>query len=232
MFLSTHNRSKLRPIGNFTNPQMDFAQKIYIDNKPLILSVNAQSYIDNHPAATDYLILKGATAENFRRALKQINKRDIHGAIIEGADPKALHRELYAIYTPIDAGGGVVTNEQDDVLMIYRRGKWDLPKGKHDEGETIEECAVREVSEETGLNDLKLGEKICDTFHVYKQNNENLLKRTAWYKMQGTINEKPVPQEEENILEVRWVKSKELPEILNKTYEAIREVIQIAGVKY
>ena len=119
-----------------------------------------------------------------------------------------------------------------EVLLIFRRGVWDLPKGKCDEGETIDACALREVSEETGLRKLKLGEKICDTYHVYSQNKQNLLKRTAWYKMKGTVKEEPVPQAEENIQEVRWVKDEDLPLIAFKSYEAIREVMQKAGVKW
>lgn len=175
---------------------------------------------------------EGAFPRNFRLALQHIGKRGTLGAIIEDFSAKSLQEELYDLYTPVDAGGGVVTNENDDVLMIYRRGKWDLPKGKRDEGEEIDECAIREVSEETGLHKLKLGDKICDTYHVYSQNNQNLLKCTAWYKMKGTIKEEPIPQAEENIMEACWVSKEELPTTVFKSYEAIREVMQKAGVQW
>ncbi|MCB9047076.1 MAG: NUDIX domain-containing protein [Chitinophagales bacterium] len=211
---------------------MDFAQKIYINNKPLILTTDARSYIAEHPIAGGYISLEGAFPRNFRLALQHISKRGTLGAIIEDFSYESLQEELHALYTPIDAGGGVVTNENGQVLMIYRRGKWDLPKGKCDDGEEIDECALREVSEETGLYKLKLGEKICDTYHVYSQNKQNLLKRTAWYKMKGTLKEKPVPQAEENIMEARWVSDEELSSIVYKSYEAIREVMQKAGLKW
>lgn len=211
---------------------MDFAQKIYINNKPLILTTDAQAYRKEHPVAEGYIYFEGAFPRHFRLALQHIGKPGTLGAIIEDFSPETLQRELHALYTPIDAGGGVVTNENDEVLMIYRRGKWDLPKGKLDDGESIDECALREVSEETGLKKLKLGEKICDTYHVYSQKKQNLLKRTAWYKMKGTLKEEPHPQEEENIQEARWVSSEELPLIVFKSYEAIREVMQNAGVKW
>lgn len=211
---------------------MDFAQKIYINNKPLILTTDAKAYIAEHPIAGGYIYYEGAFPRNFRLALQHIARRGTLGAIIEDFSAKSLQEELYELYTPVDAGGGVVTNENGDVLMIYRRGKWDLPKGKRDEGEEIDECALREVSEETGLQKLKLGDKICDTYHVYSQNKQNLLKCTAWYKMKGTNKEEPVPQAEENILEARWVSNDELPTIVFKSYEAIREVMQSAGVKW
>src|SRR5690606_1525086 len=144
----------------------------------------------------------------------------------------SLQDELHELFTPVEAGGGVVTNEKGEVLMIYRRGMWDLPKGKCDDGEEIGACALREVSEETGLNKLKLGDKICDTYHVYSQNKQSLLKCTTWYKMKGTVKEEPVPQAEENILEARWVAEEELPLVVFKSYEAIREVMQRAGVTW
>jgi len=211
---------------------MDFAQKIYINNKPLILTTNAKAYIAKNPAAQGYIFFEGAFPRHFRLALQHIGKAGTMGAIIEDFSQESLQEELYELFTPIDAGGGVVMNENNEVLMIFRRGKWDLPKGKCDEGEEIDACALREVSEETGLRKLKLGEKICDTYHVYSQNKQHLLKRTAWYKMKGTIKEQPTPQAEENIQEVRWVKNTDLSLIVYKSYEAIREVIQKAGMKW
>lgn len=211
---------------------MDFAQKIYINNKPLILTTDARAYISGNPVAEGYIYFEGAFPRHFRLALQHIGKPGTLGAIIEDFSPESLQEELYELFTPIDAGGGVVLNENNEVLMIYRRGKWDLPKGKCDEGETIDACALREVSEETGLHKLKLGEKICDTYHVYSQNKQNLLKRTAWYKMKGTVKEEPVPQAEENIQEVRWVNDEDLPLVVYKSYEAIREVMQKAGVTW
>ena len=136
------------------------------------------------------------------------------------------------MYSPIEAAGGVAYNEHGSILMIFRRGKWDLPKGKLDKGENIEECALREVMEETGLTHLTLGEKICDTYHIYTQNNEDYLKSTRWYKMGGTETDELKPQKEENILEARWVGEKELGTLALRTYEAIREVLHVAGLKW
>ncbi len=211
---------------------MELNQKIYYNNKPLILTTNSKKYIKNHIAGEGYLLLTGAFQRNFRLATEHMDKPGTLGVIIEDESGKALIKELENIYEPIDAGGGVVFNEDKDILMIYRRGKWDLPKGKRDDGEKIEDCAIREVTEETGLKQLTLGDKICDTYHIYAQNNKNLLKHTVWYKMQGTKKEKTAPQKEENIVEARWVNEKALPPIVFKSYDAIKEVLKEAGIQF
>ena len=211
---------------------MDFIQKIYYNNKPLILTDSMDAYVYTHPIAAGYMSFTGAFSRNFREAIRHLEKPATLGAIIQDFNVEALQDELYKIYKPVEAAGGVVTNENGDVLMIYRRGKWDLPKGKCDDGEDISDCAVREVSEETGLKNLKLGERICDTYHVYSQFNKNLLKCTTWYKMKGSIKDTLTPQEEENILEAKWIKEKELGPVIFKSYEAIREVLKDAGINW
>jgi 8-oxo-dGTP pyrophosphatase MutT (NUDIX family) len=211
---------------------MYFAQKIYYNNKPLILTNDAREYKASQPLSSGYISFTGAFSRNFRLAFQHLDKVGTLGAVIEDISPASLQKELHALYEPIDAGGGVVENEAGDILMIYRRGKWDLPKGKRDEGENIADCALREVSEETGLQQLQLGEKICDTYHIYSQKKQNLLKCTTWYKMKGTSKETPTPQAEENILEAKWIATKELKPLMYKSYDAIREVLQQSGVSW
>src|SRR3954447_7139070 len=94
----------------------------------------------------------------------------------------------------IIAAGGIVENEAGDILWQFRRGKWDLPKGKLDEGETIEECAVREVEEETGLHDIELGELVGITHHFYRENEEDIEKETHWFAMKVSGQQELVPQ--------------------------------------
>jgi 8-oxo-dGTP pyrophosphatase MutT (NUDIX family) len=154
------------------------------------------------------------------------------GAIVEDISPEALLTELHKLYEPIDAAGGVVEDEAGEILMIHRRGRWDLPKGKRDDGEAMEVCAVREVREETGLHKLELKGKICDTYHIYAQHGQRLLKTTAWYKMGGTNQEPLVPQAEEAITEARWIAPSDLGPIIFKSYEAIREVLVEGGYKW
>ena len=209
---------------------MIYTQKIYINNKPLILTNDSSSYIHKYKIAEGYLVLKGAFSRNFRLATEHLSKLRSLGVIIEDISKEALEATLHELYTPIDAAGGLVVNEEGAVLMIYRRGKWDLPKGKRDEGESIETCALREVSEETGLHQLTLEEKICDTYHVYDQFNQRLLKHTVWFRMKGTKEEELIPQADKNILQTNWISIKDLPAKLFKSYEAIKEVLAEAGI--
>lgn len=211
---------------------MPFVQKIYYNNKPLILTNDGKEYIRKHAIAQGYQYYIGAFPRHFRLAIQHLDKPGSLGVIIEDLSPQSLQKELHELYEPIDAGGGVVQNEQGDVLMIYRRGKWDLPKGKRDDGEDIAQCALREVSEETGLQKLQLGDKICDTYHIYSQQNQQLLKHTAWYHMKGQAAEQLTPQKEENILEARWVPEENLSHVIYKSYEAIREVLKESGLKW
>ena len=125
----------------------------------------------------------------------------------------------------IIAAGGVVSNEEGKILFMFRRGKWDLPKGKLDEGETIEECAVREVEEETGLRDVRLGELIGVTHHRYTERDKQIDKETHWFVMKVSGQQNLVPQTEEDINELKWVGENELGVYLNNTYNNIIEIV-------
>ena len=125
----------------------------------------------------------------------------------------------------IEAAGGMVLNTQGDVLMIYRRGFWDLPKGKIDPGESTEICAIREVREETGINRLEIIEKLQVTYHTYTLGNKTILKPSHWFRMIHTDNEKTIPETEEDITEIRWMNQKEVTLILDQSYESISELL-------
>ena len=129
----------------------------------------------------------------------------------------------------IQAGGGVIKNERGQLLLIFRRKKWDLPKGKLDEGETMEECAIREVKEETGLIHVEIIRKITITHHTYYQDENEILKETHWFQMVApTIdNETLTPQVEEDIEKIEWVNPASLPTYLENSYETIRKVISL-----
>jgi len=126
----------------------------------------------------------------------------------------------------IEAAGGLVFNEKNELLMIFRRGFWDLPKGKVDEGETHEECAVREVQEETGLHNIKLGDFLNTTYHTYTLNNQSILKPSHWYKMEHWGNEILIPQTEEDISEIKWVSKVEAQDLKDKMYTTIRIIVE------
>lgn len=204
---------------------MHFVQKIYINDKPLILTNSAESFISQNPLGKGFELFVGAFHRNFRMAKKQLERPFTQGVIIEDIDIDVLQKEISNYFKPISAGGGVVHNEDGDILMIYRRGKWDLPKGKLDDGESIEACAVREVQEETGLHKLNLGNKIADTFHIYSENKKDIIKTTVWFNMNVSGTPALTPQAEENIAEAKWVPVAQLPEYLKYSYQGIKDVL-------
>ncbi|MDE3144766.1 MAG: NUDIX domain-containing protein [Bacteroidota bacterium] len=127
----------------------------------------------------------------------------------------------------IIAAGGLVSNNRNELLMIFRRGKWDLPKGKLDEGESIEVCAVREVEEETGITNIALGKLIDITYHHYFDEwiSEEVTKETHWFAMKILDDQKLIPQTTEGISEIKWVNETEMNECLQNTYQNIIDII-------
>lgn len=126
----------------------------------------------------------------------------------------------------IIAAGGIVENEDAKILFQFRRGKWDLPKGKWDEGETIEECAVREVEEETGLKNINRKNLIGKTIHYYKENGKEIEKETYWYAMSIKGHQELIPQLEEGITALDWVGENEMQPYLSNTFDNIVDIVK------
>ena len=127
----------------------------------------------------------------------------------------------------ITAAGGLVLNDANELLMIFRRGKWDLPKGKLDAGETIEACALREVKEETGLQQIILVQPVGITWHEYfdKYTQQEVIKETHWFEMKADGNQKLVPQTEEDIEQIVWANPETIEKSLTNSYKNIVEII-------
>ena len=126
----------------------------------------------------------------------------------------------------IEAAGGLVFNKDGDILMIFRNGKWDLPKGKLEKEESIEKCAIREVNEECGIGDLQIVKQLTDTYHTYELNGRKILKRTFWFKMKTGYNRQLIPQTKEGITKAVWVKQHEIIEKLQNSYGNIIELLK------
>lgn len=125
----------------------------------------------------------------------------------------------------IEAAGGLVFNLEGQLLLMKRRGFWDLPKGKIDPGETREECALREVSEETGLIHLKLGSFLKATYHTYPYQNKIAFKPSYWYQIECLGREEFSPQWEEDITDMKWVNQQEAEKRMIEAYPSIREMV-------
>lgn len=150
--------------------------------------------------------------------------------ILYNEDFDKIKKSFYKHFKIIQAAGGVVKNETGEILFIFRRGKWDLPKGKRDDDENAEDCAVREVKEETGLHNIKAGGQICTTYHVYTEYGKHILKETDWFSMKSSSGEKLIPQLEEGIEKIEWVNFADISERLKNSYALIADVLTSAGI--
>lgn len=128
-------------------------------------------------------------------------------------------------YKIIKASGGIVQKD-DKYLFIYRNNNWDLPKGKQSKGENIKETAIREIEEETNINNLVLVKRLTDTYHIYTSENYRILKKCYWFHFKTYTNSNPLPQTEENITEVKWFKINEIDNIIDKTYPSIAYLLK------
>ncbi len=151
---------------------------------------------------------------------------DYHRHVTLRCDDEALcYRSFVSHFTEITAAGGLVQREDGKYLMIKRSGRYDLPKGHLEVGESLEECAMREVEEETGVSDLSLGAKICDTLHSYYLYGRWEVKRTHWYVMRSSDITHATPQLEEGITAVEWFSRDELLENSRGSFQNIQCVV-------
>ncbi len=178
--------------------------KIYINGTPLYL-VSSEEVKSFGASSEKKLVLRHAGKKKFLvNIVHQLESSDRFDSIVVfDTDLDRIWSDFQKIYEPISAAGGAVFNPEGKVLLIHRRGSWDLPKGKMDPGETPEQTAVREVQEETGLNNITLGPHLLDTWHTYEHKGKRVLKTTHWYKMQ-TTDHQLVPQAEEDIEQAVW----------------------------
>ena len=141
-------------------------------------------------------------------------------------DTARMYRRVCAEFREVDAAGGLVSNRRGDYLLIQRNGLWDLPKGHREAGEDIQITAMREVQEETGVDQLELRELICVTDHCYLRGGIWHIKHTWWYDMLYTDPVNLTPQREEDITRAAWVARSSLPPYLKNTYPSIQEVFR------
>ena len=133
--------------------------------------------------------------------------------------------DFCANYKIIEAAGGLVFNDKNKILMIFRNGKWDLPKGKIELGELTKDAAIREVEEECGIDNLQIDSKLINTYHTYNLNGVNILKKTYWFKMITSTNKSPKPQINEGITKVEWCDNIRVSICMRNTYATIKDVL-------
>lgn len=196
---------------------------VYINDRKIILGPTNESLNKNTKENIYHEIHSASQLKNLtKHFLEEFPSQNL---IIGGKNSSQLYQMFIDIYPLIDASGGVVLNDRQDLLMIYRRHHWDLPKGKTDSGETAEQAAVREVEEETGVINPVIQKPLKDTYHMYQLKGEWVLKRTQWFQMRAS-HQKLKPQSEEEIETAVWMPRDELVEKIAQTYHSLVPVLE------
>lgn len=211
------------PSASFQAAQM---YKIYINETPLLLASYDEIKVDELPEKNKLTLRFSGKKKQLLQVVDMLEKpHEFSIVAVLHHDLNALFQEFQQLFKLVNAAGGAVFNPNDKVLVIFRRGFWDLPKGKMDDGETWEETALREVEEETGLQGATIEKPLPDTFHTYIEKGKRILKKTVWFKMRITKTDLKL-QHEEDIEYAEWVNPALFLQSSHKMYRSIREVLE------
>jgi 8-oxo-dGTP pyrophosphatase MutT (NUDIX family) len=188
--------------------------KVFVNDKPLFLTNEIAKETD-----FQLFLLESIDIEQL---IIKIFQNKVQKAYLYYPDEKEILKKLKDKIPVCKAGGGLVYNKSGEVLFIFRNGKWDLPKGGIEKGEEIEDTAMREVEEETGVGQLTIRKKLQKTYHIFKRGGKYKLKITHWYEMQSNYAGATHPQVEEGIEKAVWLKPEEIKEVLKNSYENIK----------
>jgi len=188
--------------------------KVFVNDKPLFLT-------NEIVKETDFQLFLLESVDIHQLIVKMFQNK-IQKAYLYYPDEKEIMKMLKEKIPVNKAGGGLVYNKKREVLFIFRNGKWDLPKGGIEKGEEIEETAIREVEEETGVTGLKISKKLQKTYHVFIRNGKYKLKIVHWFEMETDFEGTPSPQEDEGIEKVAWLNPEEIQDALQNSYENIK----------
>ena len=188
--------------------------KVFVGDKPIVLTTTVEEgeQFKSYP-------LKGV---NIRKVIKELSKTDIKEIRLVHSKEKKLLSRFLKLLPNVVAGGGKVYNDKGEILFIYRNDKWDLPKGKVGRKEPIDQAAIREVEEETGVTGLQITKPLEITYHIFRASGRFKIKITYWFEMKTTYDGKLVPQENEGITDVKWLDAKATTKALDNSYANIK----------
>ena len=203
---------------------MEKSHTVFVNDRPLVFT-----YVYNKEVSVEYtgFAVLNDESSTIDKAIKLLESGKEIGVVYLCDAVHECWKRFISKYTLIEAAGGLVKNQDGGFLFIFRNGKWDLPKGKAEYDETPDMTALREVEEECGLKNLKIEKELIKTFHTYKEKGKLILKKTHWYLMSITSDQKLIPQTEEGITEVKWVAENRIErEVLVNTYASIKDLFR------
>lgn len=189
--------------------------KVFLNHKPLILTTS----IGENTETTPLIYSKYSDSSIIIKALKSKKTKCIY---YYNSNSEKLMKHLQKHFPEVEAAGGMVKNNNNQYLLIYRNGKWDLPKGHLEKKEMIVDGALREVSEETGVLNLISKSILPTTYHIYKKNSQYRLKKTYWFLMTSSYEGKLEPQANENIEKAIWKNKTEIKNLMENMYPNVR----------
>lgn len=195
-------------------------------NRTVYFADRAVAFTAEAPGGAWYAVAAEACG-GISRA-KILNFLESHNSVaVVSADPEATFRAFAAQFAWVEAAGGVVVDDRGRWLLIHRNGRWDLPKGHLEAGESIETCAAREVEEETGVRG-EVVRPLCRTLHAYwfPKTERWELKQTHWFELRATEASALQPQTEEGIERVVWCTPAEAAEHVREAFPTIRRVAE------
>ncbi|MFL0352085.1 NUDIX hydrolase [Xanthomarina sp. GH4-25] len=191
--------------------------KVFVNDKPIVLTtkVEKEKGFKNFPLKT----------VNLKKIIRELNSTSLKEVRLIHKNEEKLLKKFLKKLPNVIAGGGKAYNDKGEILFIFRNNKWDLPKGKTEKKEAIEETAIREVEEETGVNGLEIVKPLETTYHIFKRNGRNKIKITYWFEMKTNYNGKLEPQENEGITKVAWLDKEQVEKALENSYANIKSLI-------
>jgi ADP-ribose pyrophosphatase len=203
--------------------------KIYFNDKPLFLTDTITPEIEPYKHHDDAVFIDDFSPSGIKSMIHEMRQEKVHAGVYQHPNLDELVRAFRKKFMIVQAAGGLVLSEAGRLLFIFRRGKWDLPKGKLDPGEKLETCAVREVQEETGLEKADLKKHLVTTYHTYDESGHHILKETWWYLLHSPGSQALTPQTEEQITDIEWAEPGQLDKYTANTYPSILDVLEAAG---
>lgn len=190
---------------------------IFVNEKPIILTTK----VEKEDGFKNFLL----SDVHIGKVIKTLNSTKLQEVRLIGKNKNKLIKKFLKLLPNVVAGGGKVYNDKGDILFIFRNDKWDLPKGKLEKDETIEEAAIREVEEETGVEGLEIVKPLNMTYHIFKRHGKHKIKVTYWFEMKTTFNKELRPQHNEGITKVAWLSPEDTQKALKNSYANIKLLV-------
>lgn len=205
--------------------------KIYFNDKPLFLCDAVDEIIEPFIHHDDAVFIDELNSHTVKTMIHEMEQTSVHAGVFYHSSLEELKKAFFKKFTFIQAAGGLVQNEKKEILIIFRRGKWDLPKGKLDKDEKLENCAIREVEEETGLQNVQIVSPLTITYHTYHEGARFILKESHWYNMTVKGDQLLVPQTTEDIHEIKWVNRSASEEYMKNSFPSVVDVLKLYSEK-